>query len=278
MSVQPLIQGGLRPPYFYTPRCSPSPMEFDVREMLEDTIRRYIERFCRENDLESVWGDPIVGFGDARSPLFSELKTLVHPEHYMPDDILPGATIVVSFYLPFDKDIARSNISGEVASPEFAYATALTNSIAEDLTDTVATDVRAYDYEAELPPDASRIEGDIVSRWSQRHVAYICGMGTYGKNNMIITRSGCCGKFYSFVTNLDVEPDPIPETERCSFKRDGSCGVCMQKCRIKAITPGGFDRWACDRNGDTARARYSGLNVCSKCIVGMPCSFRDPSR
>ena len=226
-------------------------MDFDVREMLVETIERYLDRFCRDNELDPVWGEPIVGFGDARSPRFQELRTVVHPEHYLPEDILPGATTVVSYYLPFTKDVARSNISGDLASPEFAYTVALTNSIAMELADEVATDIRAYDYEAEVP-DGSRIEGDIVSRWSQRHVAHICGMGTWGINNMLITSSGSCGRFFSV--------------------------VCMQKCRVHAITPGGFDRWACDRNGDAARARYGGLNVCSKCIVGMPCSFRDPSR
>ena len=51
----------------------------------------------------------------------------------------------------------------------------------------------------------------------------------------------------------------------------------MRKCRSKAINPGGFDRWACDRHGDVSRATYNGLYACGKCIVGMPCSFRDPS-
>ena len=253
-------------------------MEFDVREMLQDTIQRFLDSYCRDNELDSVWGRPLVGFADAKSPLFANLKNLVHPEHYMPEDILPGATVVVSYYLPFNQDLARSNISGDLASPEWAFAYALTNSIADELADTVATDVRALDFEAEAPMDYKRIDGDIVSRWSQRHIAYIAGMGTFGMNNMIITDEGCCGRFYSIVTNMDIEPDqPITE-ERCLYKRDGSCGVCMKKCRSGALTPGGFDRWTCDRYGDTARAKYMGLNVCGKCIVGMPCSFRNPLR
>ena len=92
-------------------------MDFDVREMLVETIERYLDRFCRDNELDPVWGEPIVGFGDARSPRFQELRTVVHPEHYLPEDILPGATTVVSYYLPFTKDVARSNISGDLASP-----------------------------------------------------------------------------------------------------------------------------------------------------------------
>ena len=49
-------------------------MDLDVRELLTDTIKRYLDRYCEENGFDPVWGDPIVGFADARSPLFRELK------------------------------------------------------------------------------------------------------------------------------------------------------------------------------------------------------------
>ena len=271
---------GLRPAVTFITGSSFVPgMDLDVRELLTDTIKRYLDRYCDENGFDPVWGDPLVGFADARSSLFQELRTVVHPDHLMPEDILPGATIVVSYYIPYDRELAKGNISGNTASTEWAFAYALTTSIIDDLADTVATDVRALDFEAEFPTPEQygRIEGDIVSRWSQRHVAYIAGLGAFGKNNMLITDRGCCGRFYSVVTNLDVEPDVPVEGERCLFKIDGSCGACMRKCRSKALTPGGYDRWACDRYGDASRATYNGLYACGKCIVGMPCSFRDPS-
>lgn len=252
-------------------------MDLDVREMLADTIRRFLDRYCRENEIESVWGDPIVGFGDARSPMFDELKTIVHPDHYTPEEVLPGARTVVSYYIPFSKDVAHSAISGGSVSPEFAYACVLTNNIIGELADAVETDIRALDYEAKMPENICRLDGDIVSRWSQRHVARICGMGTYGLNNMLITDSGCCGRFYSVVTTMEIEPDPIPQEERCLYRKDGSCGVCMQRCRVNAIAPGGFDRWSCDKDGDSSRQAF-GVFACAKCIVGLPCSFRDPSR
>ena len=142
---------GRRPSSFSIPRISPTPMDLDVRELLTDTIKRYLDRYCEENGFDPVWGDPMVGFADARSPLFRELKTVVHPDHLLPEDILPGATIVVSYYIPYDRELARSNISGNTASTEWAFAYALTTSIIDDLADTVATDVRALDYEAEIP-------------------------------------------------------------------------------------------------------------------------------
>lgn len=252
-------------------------MDLDVRAMLTDTIRRFLEKYCRENEIESVWGDPIVGFGDARSPMFEELKQIVHPDHYTPEEVLPGARTVVSYYIPFSREVAKSAISSGTVSPEFAYACVLTNDIIGGLADAVETDLRAMDAEAVMPANICRLEGDIVSRWSQRHVARICGLGTYGLNNMLITEGGCCGRFYSVVTTLEVEPDPLPAEERCLYKRDGSCGVCMRRCRIHAINPGGFDRWACDKDPDRSRETYQ-VFACAKCIVGLPCSFRDPSK
>ena len=63
-------------------------MDLDVRELLADTIKRYLDRYCEENGFDPVWGDPIVGFADAKSPMFRELKTVVHPDHLLPEDIL----------------------------------------------------------------------------------------------------------------------------------------------------------------------------------------------
>ena len=64
-------------------------MDLDVRELLADTIKRYLDRYCEENGFDPVWGDPIVGFADAKSPMFRELKTVVHPDHLLPRTSCP---------------------------------------------------------------------------------------------------------------------------------------------------------------------------------------------
>ena len=251
-------------------------MKSEVRKAVAETISRYLTEYCETNGTEPLWGEPLVGFADAHDPRFAQLKELVQDSHYLPEDILPGATVVVSYFLPFNKDIAHSNISGELASPEWAFAYMATNNASIGLGEAVCETVRGFGFDAESPKDIKRTEGTIVSRWSQRHIAYIAGLGSFGMNNMLITEKGCCGRFYSVVTALDIEPDQPVDWDNCPYKSHGRCGACMSKCRSGALRPEGFDRHACDKLCNENSHRYNGISVCGKCIVGMPCSFRNP--
>ncbi len=63
----------------------------------------------------------------------------------------------------------------------------------------------------------------LVSDWSQRHIAFIAGLGTFGLNNMLITEKGCCGRIGSIITSLELEPTKRPENEYCLYKHNNSC-------------------------------------------------------
>jgi epoxyqueuosine reductase QueG len=112
-------------------------------------------------------------------------------------------------------------------------------------------------------------------------VAYIAGLGTFGINNMFITEQGCCGRLGSIVTNYEFEyPPPAKLEEKCLFKRDGSCGICRQKCIIGAFDDGDFDRASCYRvclDNAHYHEDMGVADVCGKCCVGLPCSLVDPT-
>ena len=50
-----------------------------------------------------IYDEPLFAVGDANDPLFEKLKDpgVVHEEHLLPGDWLPGARRVISFFLPF---------------------------------------------------------------------------------------------------------------------------------------------------------------------------------
>ncbi|MBQ8179104.1 MAG: hypothetical protein IJ026_01480 [Candidatus Methanomethylophilaceae archaeon] len=252
-------------------------MKGDARAEITQGIVDYLWDYCEDHSIDLLWGKPLVGFADANHPRFAEFRSIVHPEHYMPSDILPGATIVVSYFLPFERQVARTNIPGDKPSPEWAFSYLMSNEASIGLGERVARIVRGMGFEAVSPRDIKRAPGTIVSRWSQRHIANLAGLGTFGMNNMLITEKGCCGRFYSVVTTLDVEPDGIPGTEYCTYRRNGGCGLCMDKCRSGALTPDGFERDVCDALCNDNGGMFNGLSVCGKCVVGMPCSHRNPS-
>ena len=35
----------------------------------------------------------------------------------------------------------------------------------------------------------------LLSTWSHKHIAYVCGLGSFGRNTMLITAGGCAGRF-----------------------------------------------------------------------------------
>jgi len=64
----------------------------------------------------------------------------------------------------------------------------------------------------------------------ERYIAYLCGIGFYGKNNMIITEKyGSYVFLGEIITDLEIEIDK-PLKQKC-----GNCDLCLNTCPTKAI-------------------------------------------
>lgn len=75
-------------------------------------------------------------------------------------------------------------------------------------------------YRVAVSKEASTFDQEkLISNWSHRHFAYAVRLGTFGINNMLITRKGCCGRYFTIVTNLDVEADEPLKQELCLYKK-----------------------------------------------------------
>jgi len=76
---------------------------------MKDEVAGFIRDFVR--DAPSL-REPLVGFAGCDSPMIRQLKNAVMPEHEMPEDILSDPKIIISYFLPFNKEVARSNVPG----------------------------------------------------------------------------------------------------------------------------------------------------------------------
>ena len=74
-----------------------------------------------------MWGEPLTGFADAADPAFADLRRIVRTDHQLPCDVLPGAQTVLSYYVPIQPEISKTNIGGKTASAEWAAAYTETN-------------------------------------------------------------------------------------------------------------------------------------------------------
>ncbi|MFB0918633.1 MAG: epoxyqueuosine reductase [Clostridiaceae bacterium] len=244
-----------------------------LRKTMEDKLKELILEYCEKNGVKNIWKDPIIKYADAKDEEFLKLKQLVMPTHYLPEDVLENPVTVLSYFIPFKKEIGLSNIKGYDASKEWGEAYLATNTMAAALNIKLAEFIKSLGYDAAVPQNIGFDPKILMSNWSQRHVARIAGQGTFGINNMLISDVGCCGRYFSKVTTLPIEPDVRPTVERCSYKRDGSCGVCVERCVGDALDYSGFNRAKCYEVCLYNEKTTPGAEVCGKCVVGIPCSF-----
>ena len=217
--------------------------------------------------------EPLVGFADASSAHIRGIRSSVADDHLMPEDVLPEAEIIISYFLPFTRAAGECNRDGDFPSQLWADLYNKTNELIAEINEALVSALEEAGVKAAIP--AGGFDTDrLLSRWSQRHVAEAAGLGTFGLNNMLITKSGSMGRFGSVVTSLKEHCDlPISE-ELCLSKAGGKCRACVKRCLTGALSEGGFNRELCYSVCKKAEEEL-GADVCGKCAVCVPCAVWD---
>jgi len=257
-------------------------MQAAGKDSIRDAIERLVAEYQQRPEMVTQWRPPLVGFASADDPLFEKLREVASPSHARPRDLLPGARTVVAFFIPLGKSVAQSNIRGECASRQWAQAYVETNTLTEEVGARMQRLLEPGEDAVAVTPATHNFDPvRLVSDWSHRHVAFIAGLGRFGVNNTLITESGCCGRWGSFVTSLELEPDVRREEESCLHRDGASCLHCAGRCPSEALSAEGFDRQKCYATCLANEERWRDLgkaDVCGKCLVGVPCTLRDPVR
>ena len=248
-----------------------------MKTIITKKIIEYVKNYPACKNLKNLWQEPIVGFADANGSYIRALKEIVAPAHLMPEDFMENPNIVISYYIPFTEETAavNMNVEGNLASQEWSDAYNITNTMIADINQYVVDYLTEMGYRAAVPSGIVFDKQLILSNWSQRHIAYAAGLGTFGINNMLISEKGCCGRYGSIVAGIPVEADSIVKEERCLYKKNGSCKKCVQNCFSGALTTEGFDRKKCFEICMINDAR-TGADVCGKCDIDIPCAFQAP--
>jgi epoxyqueuosine reductase QueG len=125
----------------------------------------------------------------------------------------------------------------------------------------------------------------MASTWSERHAAYAAGLGTFSLNDGFITARGIAHRCGSIITNERITPtkrtcrDPW---SNCLFSRDGSCGLCIERCPVGAISRQGHDKEKCrafvyGELRKTAGILYGVMETgCGLCQTRVPCESGVP--
>lgn len=238
-----------------------------------------------------IYDEPIFGVAAADDQSFRTLlsPSVVGPETLLPTRLLPGAKSVVSFFLPFSEEVRRSNaIEREGASPQWLHARIEGQIAIMELANELCRLLRGEGFQALVPVESElfRSVGPVKSNWSERHVAWACGLGTFGVSRGLITEKGMAGRFASLVT--DAVLPPTEHKYSGAFDYCIMCGACARQCPVNAID---LSRGVIDGKSQQICAPYvagtktapTGVHQrvyygCGKCQVNVPCEMGVPLR
>ncbi len=246
--------------------------------------------------------EPLVGFASVSDPLFRTMKEIIGPFHLTPHEFFeaeygPGtltAGTVIVWVMPVNRSIRDSNRRQRVKPSErwshMRYH-------GEGANDTVRRHMvellRRLGFRTVAPVLSSLWERlydprvGHASRWSERHAAFIAGLGTFGLSDGLITAKGIAHRVGSVITELVLEPSPRSYQgpyDFCLYRSAGQCGACMERCPARAITPEGHDKDRCfaymrEGLGPELKEKYGvAVTGCGLCQTGVPCESSIPGK
>ena len=240
-----------------------------------------------------LFDEPLIGFADAEDALFESYRQpeIIGTNFMSPKEWLPAAGTVVSFFLPFTEAVRRSNRADRTdPSPEWLYGriegqafisrftAGLKKMLKERRTECCvpSLDERfGIRFEAAFTGEKPDFHAD--GRWSERHAAYACGLGTFSLSRGLISEKGIAGRYASLIVS-----ETWPATVRDYTGVDDyciKCGACARNCPAQAITvEHGKNNVLCKAQVDRMQEKYSPRYGCGKCQVNVPCEFRVPGK
>lgn len=251
-------------------------------EILIDRIADFIDNSqlntANEIGLKRIFDYPIIGVADAHDPMFLQLQNpdVVSSHHLLPSELLDNAKSVISFFLPFSKEVRQANLGHGLPAIEWVYGRIEGEAFNKALRNYIVDIINQDGGNAIVPVTDPRFSVvDRRSNWSERHIAYIAGLGTFGLSKSLITKKGCAGRFGSVVTDIQLPPTPREYSgiyEYCTM-----CSECIMRCPPNAITEQGKNDSACSKYMDEeVLPRFATRFGCGKCQTGVPCEFGLP--
>jgi len=243
---------------------------------LKNKIENIIKEATVNPGTETRYREPLIGYASASDPIFDEMKKIIGPHHLHPKEIFPEAKTVVSFFLPFEKELVRLNWRSSEPVKEWILAKGETDSLIGETNGKLTAELAKDGIEAVVPSivfDYKNKGFDIT--WSHKSAAYAAGLGTFGVHQMLITKAGCAGRFGTILISAEIPPTPRPTEEFCRHKKGEKCLVCLDRCPAGALNIKGLDREKCFRLLQENEKAFPELNqhACGKCATG-PCSLR----
>lgn len=275
------------------------------REWIEKTIQNFITasplNTLEDDTGRSAWDQVLVGFAAGDDVIWQQYKEYVGAFHWTPwevfnqhcpkENISASQLTVISWVLPQQQFVRDANKKQKkYPAQEWARIRIYGEKFNIGLRNHVVKELQQSGHEAVAPmlvPNWTIVKSktySYASSWSERHAAHAAGLGTFGLCDGLITARGKALRLGSVVAKVSIKPNPRPYNDHhayCLFYTDGTCGRCIDRCPVRAITPSGHDKELCRLHlADTRKYvednyQFEGYG-CGLCQVGVPCEKMIP--
>ncbi len=273
----------------------------EVDAILHELYEQKADKHFEDPALGTMLEPPTVRIADARDPWFARFKELLGDFHWTPQQALcqldtgAQARSVVCWSMPVARPAREAN-AGQGRFPHrlWAYVRTFGERINNALREGLATRLTDAGYPSVAPflLDQCEVEArpgvGLAANWSERHAAFVAGLGTFGISGGLITERGIAHRLGSVVTSLQLTTTPRPYGDDpfawCLRSARGTCGVCMERCPVGSVGGSVHERnkGACAAHGARIRREcredfgWQGIYGCGLCQTGVPCESRNP--
>jgi len=278
-------------------------VNLDPGKMLLELYEADERKWFDDRSLGPLFEPPVMVVASADDAWFARFKELIGDFYWTPQEALAlvapqaQARSVISWCLP-KPEAARVTNRRETQFPsrEWAYVRTFGEEFLNRLRRGLEERLRAMGFAALAPAIAPQYDVKVrpgvglSSRWSERHTAFVAGLGTFGISGGLITRRGIAHRLGSVVTDAPIPPTPRPYGDDafawCLKLSRGTCGKCIERCPAGSIgeTIQARDKEACRRHnfeviGKSGEERFGwqGRYGCGLCQTGVPCESRNPT-
>ena len=261
---------------------------------------------------DPIFDEPLVGFADGDDPIFQEYQkeTIIGAFHSNPREILekhiqqttgggqkPANISMISYILPVThKTRLTLRQETQVVSVRWNHTRWLGQDLINELSLYLVSLLEKLGYQAIAPELSSfyeRLERPtgILSNWSQRHMAYAAGLGTFSLSDGFISQKGIAIRCGSVVCDATITPTPRlykDHLSNCLFYRGSSCQRCIERCPAQAINEKGHDKKKCrdflmieqrtllKQLGRSEQGYMGKYLACGMCQTKVPCEAGIP--
>ena len=262
-----------------------------------------------------IFSKPLIGIASGDDPIFNKFKEVAAPRHMTPAEMwlasdcpeesnLASQLRIISVVCPFSNQIREESMKAEDFPAEIYsigrnYANAFKIDIVKQLIQFFQE--KGYQATGAMISKAFDIYSGFLSTWSERHIAFAAGLGTFSLHEGLISEVGCNIRLCSVITNAPLEITPRKSDDpyaNCLFYARGTCRECEKKCPGDAINENGHDKLKCwtygrkveaemnNRLGSILKPHWRRVRGeykeqkppvgCAFCQYGVPCMDKNP--